>query len=90
MQGSKGVAPKTKLNLKPLRTIGRHKGPQPTFMQIVPLNTLSKYEVDSYSIMRIITKLMVHEHAISDFHTRNNRWKLAYIEMKTPLTQAFK
>lgn len=59
LQRPKGVAPKAKFKLKPQRAIGRHRGAQPTFMQVVPSNPLLEDEDDFYYIMRTITKPMI-------------------------------
>jgi len=66
LQGSKGVAPKTKFKLKPQRAIGRHRGAQPTFMQVVPSNPLSEDEDEFYYIMGTTTNAMIQKHVILD------------------------
>jgi len=64
LQGSKGVAPKTRFKLKPQRAIGRHKGAQPTFMQVVPSNPLSEDEDEFDYIMGTTTNAMIQKHVI--------------------------
>ncbi len=66
LQGSKGVAPKAKFKLKPQKAIRRHRGAQPTFMQVVPSNPLLEDEDEFYYIMGTTTKAMIQKHVIPD------------------------
>ncbi len=66
LQGSKGVAPKAKFKLKPQKAIGRHRGAQPTFTQVVPSNPLSEDEDEFCYILGTTTNAMIQKHVIPD------------------------